>query len=327
MTGNPLSMAIIGVSSLDLAKNFYQNVIGLDSSEVFILGGREFERHWNLPQSSMAEALMFSMGNLSIGRILAIKFDTNNSKRIINENDRTYQGLWNLNFYVDDIVSVADSLRQQGFRFWSEPVGYEVSARAGNPIEVLFDGPDGLAINLVQLTGDAQTEVGKLRKEVNSVGKTAKGFSPVATTSHSVVDHQGAYAFYKEVLGLEVLIDDILDKPETNFFLGRPKNAKTRATFFSGNHPFGKIALSYPMNYKVRNKLAIQRPPNIGYLAQSFMVEDLDKSFRNAVEIGSEIFSAISEIEIPSHGRRKAAVVRNPGSGALMQLIEEKKIE
>ena len=323
MRESPLSMAVLGVSSLDDAMAFYGGVIGLTASRRETLQGEGFEKHWALPSGSSAAAILFAAADSKVGRVLAIKFNTEDRKTIPQPGDRTYRGLWNLNFYVDDIRATTKDLQAKGYTFWSEPVGYEVSAEAGQPVEVLFDGPDGLAINLVELTGDENTTVGKLRKEVDEEGKTLTGFTPVSTTSHSIIDHDKALAFYQQVLGLTVMIDDVLDKPETNHFLDRPKGARTRATFMTSPHPFGKIAMSHPLNYEAPNKGDLAVAPNIGYLAQSFLVPDLNATLNTCVDIGAALYSPSVEISLPGIGARMAAIVRNPGSGALMELIEE----
>lgn len=325
-TGSPLAAAILGVSNLATARAFYGDVIGLDATPETMWRGAAFERHFRLPAGSSARAVMFANRSApgtgpKVGRVLALEFDAPNRVKIPEPGDRTYRGLWNLNFYVDDIRATTRALKAQGFNFWSEPVGYEVSAKAGAPVEVLFDGPDGLAINLVELTGDETSTIGQLRLEVAKLGKTQKGFTQVSTTSHSVFDRQKALSFYQRVLGMQIRIDDILDKPETNHFLGRPRNARTHATFVAGAHQFGKIALSHALNYPVPEKVALAVPPNIGYLAQSFEVPSLHQSAAICGEIGAETFSAPEDLDMPGVGPVRAMIVRNPGSGALMQLF------
>lgn len=326
--GAPLAVAILGVSHIDTALGFYRDVIGLDASATITWAGEAFERHFQLPKGSSAKAVMFGMHSApgagpKVGRVLALQFNAADRKVIPTVGDRTYRGLWNLNFYVSDIRATTKALQAKGYNFWSEPVGYEVSAKAGAPVEVLFDGPDGLAINLVELTGDETTTVGKLKIEVDALGKTKTGFTQVATTSHSIIHRDKAMAFYMRVLGMEVRIDDILGKPETNHFLGRPPDAKTRATFMAGAHQFGKVALSHPENYTAPDKVPIAVPPNIGYLAQSFCVPSLLRAMDACNSIGAEIFSPAMEIDIPGLGLTAAMIVRNPGSGALMHLFEE----
>ncbi|MBL8630055.1 MAG: hypothetical protein JNM81_10530 [Rhodospirillaceae bacterium] len=327
--GAPLAMAILGVSSIETASTFYRDVIGLDASDAVTWSGSAFEKHFALPKGASATAVMFGMHNApglgpKVGRVLALEFNAKDRVTIPQKGDRTYRGLWNLNFYVNDIRATTRDLQAKGFDFWSEPVGYEVSAKAGMPIEVLFDGPDGLAINLVELTGDQNSTIGRLKKEVDALGKSPQGFSQVATTSHSIIDHEKALAFYTHVLGMQVQIDDVLSKPETNHFLGRPQGAQTRATFVAGRHQFGKVALSHPLNYAAPNKLHLAVPPNIGYLAQSFCVPSLDKVAAACAAVGAETFSAPLEIDMPGLGAVRAMIVRNPGSGALMHLFQER---
>ena len=164
--------------------------------------------------------------------------------------------------------------------------------------------------------------MGKLRAIVDEQGKTKTGFTQVATTSHSITDHEKALAFYRQVLGLKVFIDDVLHKPETNHFLGRPHDARTRATFVASDHPFGKIALSHPLNYQGSNKDDLAQAPNIGYLAQSFLVSNLDDALKGCVDIGARVYSEPVEINVPGEGINRVGMVCNPGSGALMELIE-----
>ena len=63
-------------------------------------------------------------------------------------------------------------------------------------------------------------------------------------------------------------------------------------------------------------------PPNIGYLAQSFQVADLDATARACAAVGAEAFSGPIDIDLPGRGPCKAMVVRNPGSGALQELFQ-----
>jgi catechol 2,3-dioxygenase-like lactoylglutathione lyase family enzyme len=321
--GSPLAAAILGVSSIQTARAFYAGVIGLEESPEATWAGPRFEQHFALPKGAAARAVMFGFPGSAVGRVLALEFNAKDRKTIPHQGDRTYRGLWNLNFYVNDIRATTKDLQAKGYEFWSEPVGYEVSAQAGAPVEVLFDGPDGLAINLVELTGGPDTTIGKLKREVDALGKTAKGFTQVATTSHSIIHRDKALAFYTRVLGMEIRIDDILGKPETNHFLGRPRDAKTRATFVAGAHQFGKVALSHPENYTAPDKVHLAVPPNIGYLAQSFRVPSILRARDACMAVGAEMFSPMMEIEIPGLGLVAAMIVRNPGSGALMHLYED----
>ena len=101
-----------------------------------------------------------------------------------------------------------------------------------------------------------------------------------------------------------------------------PSTAKTRSVIVQGDHEYGKIALATPMNYEVPNLVPDAVPPNIGYLAQSFQVGDLDETARACAAVGAEVFSAPMEIDLPGRGKCASMLVRNPGSGALQELFQ-----
>jgi len=63
-------------------------------------------------------------------------------------------------------------------------------------------------------------------------------------------------------------------------------------------------------------------PPNIGYLAQSFQVADIAATAIACAQVGAKILTPPVEIDLPGHGRCKAMIVRNPGSGALQELFQ-----
>jgi catechol 2,3-dioxygenase-like lactoylglutathione lyase family enzyme len=263
------------------------------------------------------------MPGVAHAAVVLLEFAAQQRERIRRPGEYTVRGHWNLNFYVRDIRAVARDLAARGLEFWSEPVGYEVSAASGAPIEVLFEGPDGVVINLVQLAGGADTVIGRVRAAVEQVGYTSTGWSAVATTSHSTADATAAQRFYTESFGLATLMDEILDKPETNHFLRRPAQARTRAVFLAGAHPYGKIALSQNLNYTVPDHVAIARAPHIGYLAQSFTTRDLAATAARALAAGASPFSDPALVDARAQGSECVAqMLRVPASGALVQLVE-----
>ena len=319
----PLAAAIIGVRELEGSAAFYRDIVGLQSGPIVELRGSAFADHWGLPHSARARAQRFAMPGVDIGAVTLIEFDAPQRLQIRRTGESTIRGLWNINFYVRDIDAACRMLAARGYAIWSEPTGYEVSAASGAPIEALFDGPDGVAINLVQLTGDASTVIGRVRAAVEAVGHTPTGWTAVSTTSHSVRDTEAAIAFYREVLGLSVLMDDVLDKPASNHFLRRPVGARTRATFMASEHPFGKIALSQALNYPVPDHVADAVAPNIGYLAQSFRVSSLDSALASAKRLGVIPLAAPAQLDAWGDGATHWAVrVAAPGSGASIQLVE-----
>ena len=331
--GAPLAAALISACDLDASLRFYVGVIGLDADPEALWSGAAFERLWGLPAGARARCRMLSAGATRVGRILLVEFDerslpagTLRETVAIGSNAQCF-GLANLNFYDADIRATTVRLRAEGFGFWSDPTQHSLTAGVGNPIEVVFDGPDGVAINLVELTGtDPATRIGQMRAYVERHGRTRTGFTPVVTTSHAVRSIPRARAFYERVLKMAALIDEVMSADRVNVFLRLPQAARTHITFMQGNHMFGKIALSEPLNYADACVDLVPRAqaPNIGYLAQAFELAtdgDFDAAERGCRELEVEFVAPPETADLPGFGRRRYMMVRNPGSGALQWLL------
>ena len=327
--GSPLAVAVLGVEQLDRSIAFYRDEIGLDAGPVTDWRGSAFESLWGLPAGTTARCCLLGVPGGVVGRVLLVEFIGAAGRTLSREliqrtpNSQVF-GLANLNFYVRDAASAVRDLAARGYRFWSPPTQHSLDEKVGNPIEVIFDGPDGVAINLVELTSrDVSTRIGQMRAYVESHGYTRAGYTPVVTTSHVARSIAAARRFYEDVLQMGVLIDDELKAPHVNAFLRLPDDARTHITFMQGRHMFGKIALSEPLNYVERcEDLGPRaRAPNIGYLAQMFEVADLDRAAAVCTSLRVEAVAARGPMELPGLGLRDQWMVRNPGSGALQWLV------
>jgi len=317
-SGSPLSFAMISVASLEASLRFYRDLIGLRASEIVTLP--RLEAGFVDPGAGApARVAMCEEPGTGVGRVLLVEYDAPHDGTVRQPGDRTTRGYWNLNFYVDDIHASTRALRAAGFDFWSDPVQYRVGESAGVATEVVFEGPDSVAVNLVQPEGGPETFTGRVRAEASRHGKTATGFTPVATTAHCVRDLEAASAFYTGVLGMRVVIDEILGRPETNHFLARPVAARTHTQFVAGTHFFGKVALNEPQNWVVPERVERAVAPRVGYLAQGFLVPDLGKiaaGWRGPAPRRMDLAG------VPGLSRGEALQLRVPGSGALALLLQ-----
>ncbi|MCB1624598.1 MAG: hypothetical protein KDI32_08425 [Pseudomonadales bacterium] len=327
--GSPLGAAVLACADLDRAVDFYGERIGFDVGPV---------RHWDDPALAVlaagppglaARSCLLTSSVDPVGQILLLQFvgasgavlpgqpihTTSNSRGV---------GLANLNFYSANLRATTTEFRAAGFEFWTDPTIHDMSGAVGKPIEVLFDGPDGVAINLVELAStDPTTRIGQMRAFVERHGRNRRGLTPVVTTSHVVRSIAASRAFYERVLGMKPLIDVELNAPESNAFLRLPTDARTHIVFMQGNHMFGKLALSEPLNYLEQcvDLAARAHAPNRGYLAQIFEVDDVGVAYWACREVNAVGVTAPTELQIPGFGRRRGLVVRAPGSGALQWLI------
>ena len=325
--GSPLRAAVIGCRDIEHSLAFYRDRIGLTVLADELLGGPQFRSFWKLNGGASARGVLLGQGDEGVGQVLLLDFHLpKGSAKPVEIRDRSVvraYGCFNLNFYTADIHRDFKGLKKDGYVLWSDPVQHFFGDDVGDPIEGIFEGPDRVPINLVELaTRDPATRVGQMRAYVEERGYTSAGFTPIVTSSHGVDSSERAIAWHEEVLNMRPLIDEVLGAPESNRLLNLPDDAQTRVVFMQGNHMFGKVVLSHPLNYECESLIEHARPPNIGYLAQTFAVTGLDEAARKCRALKAEIVSAPQHTPWPGSGSVSAMLVRNPGSGALQVLME-----
>jgi len=326
--GSPLAFAVVSCRQLEESLRFYVGRIGLEAGSVVHWDRAALERLWDPAPAPSARACLVGVPGVGVGRILLVEFATAERSLVALESSARQYGFANLNFYSADMRAAVASFQDAGYRFWSEPTQHGLTSGVGAPIEVLFDGPDGVTINLVELaTRDPATRIGQMRAYVESVGYTRTGFTPVVTTSHVVRSIARARAFYERVLGMGALIDEEMALERSNAFLCLPRDARTHITFMQGNHMFGKIALSEPLNYECLDAVPRAEAPNIGLLVHAHEVADLEAARAAARAIGAGLVERDLELELPGLGARRGFLARNPGSGAAQWIVERQPVQ
>jgi catechol 2,3-dioxygenase-like lactoylglutathione lyase family enzyme len=323
--GAPVSAVVIGVENLDASLKFYADTVGLEVTESRTWQGPAFEQYWRVAPGTAARTAFLAHGADPVGRIQLMEFSSRHRKTARPANIRRAVGLFNLNIYASDIKRDYARLKAQGYNFWSEPAHNNFGPVVGETMEASFDGPDGVVINLIELISeDPKTVIGRIISFINRYGRTKTGFTSVVTTAHTVADMEKALAFYYGPLHMKLFIESVLQGEVTNRALSLPAEAKTRSVIVMGEHEYGKIALAQAMNYTLPAIAPDAVPPNIGYLAQSFEVSNLDETARAVAAVGAETFAGPIDIDLPGRGRCAAMIVRNPGSGALQELFERR---
>lgn len=317
----PVSAAIISVADLDKSLEFYAGTLGLEVSDSGTLDSEVCAGYWRAPAGVSARFAFLGYGADPVGRILLQEFSGGERRQIRMAGVKRAIGLFNLNIYSSDVRRDYQTLSEQGFEFWSEPNHINFGPAVGEALEFAFEGPDGVVINLVELLSkDEQSMIGHLWHFVNGYGRTPTGFTPVATTAHTVLDMQKALDFYYGPLGMTTFSDAVIENEAANRMANLPADARTHSVLVQGDHEYGKVALAAPLNYEVASLVPDAVAPNIGYLAQSFAVRDLDETAAACAAIGAEIYSATQTLTLPGRGECRAMLLRNPGSGALQEL-------
>ena len=326
----PVSVCIIGVADLDKSLEFYAGTLGLDVADSGELQGAAFEDYWQVSEGVTARYAFLASGADPVGRIQLMEFggavSQANRKQVRQPGVKRANGLFNLNIYSSDVKRDYEQLSAQGFEFWSEPNHINFGPAVGEALEFAFEGPDGVVINLVELLSkDEESMIGHLWHFVNGYGRTPTGFTPVATTAHTVLDIDKALAFYYGPLGMTTFSDAVIENEAANRMANLKPDARTRSVLVQGDHEYGKVALAAPLNYEMPDLVPDAVAPNIGYLAQSFEVADLAATAAEFAGLGVEVYSAGRDIVLPGRGECTSMLVRNPGSGALQEVFSRRE--
>ena len=315
-------LATIGVADLDAALRFYRDVIGLRAGREGTWSGPEFEDYYALPPGANGRFAVLSSAGRVTGRLMLVEF-RDAGERLGRDNPIWFLGYNNVNFYTPDMAAARRTLSALGYEFWTEPLDYDIGGTEGSPVEVFFDGPDGLPVNLIVPKGDPETIVGRVAELYRELGPTSTGFSELSTSGHTVSDIDAALRFYTEVLGQRVLMDFEVSGADRNGFLRLPEGAVSRNVFLYGDDLMGKIALCQALNHEIPALPdEARRPPAIGYLAMAFVTGDLDAVLARAAALGVEVAAPARTLEHPGFGRCTAALLRVPGSGALAEVVQ-----
>ncbi len=322
--GSPLHAATIGVEDLERTTGFYRDQVGFDVLGRQVLSGTAFETHWGLPRGARAEMVMLADRGCEAGRVALLQFEANRRELVRNIQGQRFFGFVNLNFYTEDIFGHTAKFEAAGCRAWSEPVVHPMGNNIGEPVEVMLDGPDGVILNLIELR--AQSPAARIHRTIAFIrdhgGYNRCGLTPVATSQHCVSDYERTLAFNTTVLGQSVRNDTVLQGRAMEQFMQYPPGARSRDTYLQGTHVFGKIAINYPLNFDCENLVPRAAAPNIGYLAQSFIVPDLAAAVEAARSIGVSPATVPVELDLPGLGRVTTTMFRNPGSGALHEVLQ-----
>jgi catechol 2,3-dioxygenase-like lactoylglutathione lyase family enzyme len=321
--GSPLYAAVIGVDDLARSLSFYRDMLGFDVVAAASADNADC-RLWGLPAGARFSMTVLADRGATVGRIVLLHVPEMPRRLIRDVEGQECFGLINLNFYCDDIHVRTRTLETAGYRAWSAPIRHDMGPSVGSPTEVMIEGPDGVIVNLVELpSGPMSSRIGQMRAYVDRAGGyNRRGMTPVVTSQHGVKNLDRARCFFTEVLRAGVLIDVVLGSDDMRKFMRYPPGGKARSVFMQGNHMFGKVALNEPLNFPCIDLTSRAVPPNVGYIAQAFLVTDLTAAQLRADQVGAEPFSGPERIVIPGLGEVTSTIVRNPGSGALQQLIE-----
>ena len=182
---------------MERSLEFYRDVIGLTVTEPRAWSGESLAAQWQSPADLEAEAVLATYPGSRVGRVMLLRFNAETRQEVRAEGRPGGSvSETSTSTTTTSMTRRAGSVRA-GYRFWSEPTTYEMSQAVGSPTEVVFEAPDSVPVNLVQLVRGTRTQTGEMAAFLDSHGMTPTGFTQVTTSAHYVRDMDAAVEFHR----------------------------------------------------------------------------------------------------------------------------------
>ena len=169
----------------------------------------------------------------------------------------------NLDIHAHDLPARFAELKASGEEF-----------RNASPSEVT--SPDGTRFREIHMKGHDETNIVMVEVIGEDLPYTDKGFAgigPVITIVPSAADEK---AFYVNLLGLDILSDNILKGPEIERMVGLPPGAGLDVSVLGHDHEhFGRIEIVDYQGVEGANRYPQAKPKALGTLHVSYMTSDL----------------------------------------------------
>ena len=247
----------VGVADLDEALALWVDDFGFSVLERRSGPDSSLARLWSIDDDDIvAQALVHSRDS-RYGMLHLVEFA--DPGKPVREGVQVFDSLpKNLDLYVTDMPARIEALRAAGRDFRNAEFS-EVSAPNGITFrEMHMPGHDKINIVLLEILGG----------EIKAPPGDFAGVGPLILI---VDDAEAEKAFYKEIIGLEKLSDNLLDGPEIEKMIGLPRGAALDVSIWGkADRPFGQIEVIEYRGVDGNNLYSRARPKSLGVLHVSY---------------------------------------------------------
>ena len=307
---SPVRAVILNVSSLEEAKKFYQEALGMECLDEIDDLDASTRALWGLGAGKVRMACM-GRPEEPFGRVELLAWD-GCSRRPLRDQRRPFDyGILTLNLRTLDLLKAIDHLGKHGAELIAKPIRYPYQPGAFL-YEAMVVGPNGERYTLLQL-GEPQPLQGHVIGDV------------VATVGTVVPDSASAKAFYVQTLGLAMAFE--MDEPGEMFapLLGMASDFRMRMNLFAaGDSWTGKIeTIEFTAPSADRQPACIKTDwRRSGYCMLSLISADPEQLFAALSNSQSDSGHRFVAIERPFFGPARALLVNGPG-GVPLEILTE----
>ena len=252
----------VGVADLDAALALWVDSFGLEIAAQRDGADADRYRAWGLEAGSIArQALLLTPGETT-GRLHLVEYAQ--AAPAIRDGAEVFDSVpKNLDIYVDDLPKRLAELRAQGLEFRNDDYS-EVTA------------PNGITFREIHLSAHDAVNVVLLEVLGKTLPFTDLGFAGVGPLITIVDDASVEKDFFRDVFGLDLLSDNVLDGPEIERMVGLPPGAALDVSIWGrAGEPFGQVEIIDYRGTEGANLYPRAVPGARGIFQIGYAVEDL----------------------------------------------------
>ncbi len=257
------SSVTVGVADLDKALQLWVGTFGF--SELAAQDGEDAELAalWRILPSDIKRQALLGMPGSNYGRLHLVEFTEPGPA--VREGAQAFDLCpKNLDIYARDLPARVKEMQAAGYTF-----------RNAEPSEVT--APDGTRFREIHLPGHDEVNIVLLELLDKDMDFSAKGFAGIGPLITIVGHAPTERDFYANVMGFDILNDNVLEGPEIERMIGLPAGSGLDVSIWgNAQQPLGQIELIDYRGVQGNDLYPITIPTQLGILHVSYEVADLE---------------------------------------------------
>ena len=252
----------VGVADLDEALRLWVDDFGFAIADRRDGPDSDLARLWHIEPTDVSRQALVRSRGARHGMLHLVEFSEPGSP--VRAGAQVFDSLpKNLDVYVSDMPARLQALAAAGRRFRNDAYS-EVTA------------PNGVTFREMHMPGHDQTNIVLLEILGGEIAAPDGDFAGIGPLILIVDDADRERAFYRDVIGLDKLSDNILDGPEVEKMIGLPPGAALDVSIWGrADRPFGQIEVIDYRGVQGQNRYDRARPKSVGVLHVSYLLPSL----------------------------------------------------
>jgi len=250
----------------------------------------DLARFWGLSPKDIKRQALLGTPGANTGKVHFVEFNRP-GPAVRDGADNFALCAKNLDVYAHDLPARVEELQAAGYHFNHQKCN-EVTAPDGTVFrEITLYGHDEINIVLLELVG-------------MELPFTPQGYAGIGPVVGNVADAGTEREFFRDVIGMNVLYDSVLEGPELEHTFGLPPgSALSYSIWGDAGVAFGRVQIVNFRGVDGKNLYPAAIPKQRGILQTSYVEADLPRLIRILREAGVEWSEAGELSALPGSGR------------------------